>query len=202
MRLAKSYSLRNSLLVLLLGVVAAVAVLSRPVFTATAQPFGGPPPGDMGPGENGPGPGPGPGGPLIGLFFAPDLELTSDQQTSVQSILDSARSTMETDMDAMRTAENNLLVYLAGGGSDTTLISTYTALIGTATETLKTEEANVFVSLYSLLTDTQKSTLASLAAQMTSSSSSSSSVSSSSSSSSSSTSSTAAKKKRSAKRRH
>ena len=158
----------RSLLKALLVAFVALAILGA---AASADTFGPPPPGERGerPEMRGP------GGPMIGIFFAPELELTSDQLTNIQTIFESSKGILDADMAAVRKAENALLSYLVSGGSDSTEIATYIGALSSASETLKTEEANFFIIAYSLLTDTQKTTLTALLANMQSNNSSSSS---------------------------
>ena len=108
-----------------------------------------------------------PGGPMFKLLLAPELELTTDQVTSINSIFDDSKSAIEADATALHTADGALLTYLASGGdSSSSDLATYIDTVGTATKTLRTEEAEVFASAYVLLTDTQKTTLASLVVEM------------------------------------
>ena len=105
-----------------------------------------------------------PGGPLIGILFSPELELTEDQRGAIKDMLDGAKATHESDLAAMKTAEDAMFTYLKGGGNDTAQIQTLAAAIGTAVTTVKDNEAALFADAYLVLTDEQKAVLATLSA--------------------------------------
>lgn len=104
-------------------------------------------------GHKGPG-----GGNVLELFRS--LSLTSDQQSQLKSILDSQKSVFDTNMEAMKTAESNFVTYLKNGGSDSSEIESLSSSLAVAIAAMKSQEANIFVSFYGSLTDSQKSTLA------------------------------------------
>ncbi len=99
---------------------------------------------------------------MLGVF--PSLSLSQDQIAQLQSILTAAKTSFDGDRAALDTAKKSLFDFLKAGGNDSAQIQTFVSAISAAEATLRVDEANVFVSAYSVLTDTQKETLAALTA--------------------------------------
>lgn len=102
-------------------------------------------------------------GPVLGylsMFYR--LSLTQDQLTLFQSLLTSQETVLSEERSAIKTAREDLLTYLKTGGSDAAEVQSLVSAITTAQGDLETEQANIFISAYSLLTDEQRQQLAEL----------------------------------------
>lgn len=101
-------------------------------------------------------------GPMLGVFFSPELGLSAQQKGEVKSILQKNREVTKDDFFAFRDSQMELRDYLRHGGSEPVKIESLTSACGAALQKLQIGQAMAFTEAYQHLSDTQKTKLASL----------------------------------------